>query len=75
MARESKGCGLEDLIPLISGQKVKEAWETGNVDAAPMMMGQSVGLIKDILSCKEVIERMVKEAEKELEHAVRLFKA
>ncbi len=40
-----------------------------------MMMGQSVGLIKDILSCKEVIERMVKEAEKELEHAVRLFKA
>jgi nitronate monooxygenase len=75
LARESKGCGLEDLIPLISGQKVKEAWETGNVDAAPMMMGQSVGLIKDILSCKEVIERMVKEAEKELEHAVRLFKA
>ncbi|HOF77903.1 MAG TPA: nitronate monooxygenase [Smithellaceae bacterium] len=75
LAREAKGSGLEDLIPLISGQKVKEAWETGNVDAAPMMMGQSVGLIKDIPSCKEVIERMVKEAEKELEHAARLFKA
>src|SRR4030065_207468 len=69
LAREAKGCGLEELIPLISGQKVKEAWETGNVDAAPMMMGQSVGLIKDIPTCKEVMERMVKGAEKELERA------
>lgn len=75
LALEAKGCGLEDLIPLISGQKVKEAWETGNVDVAPMMTGQSIGLIKDIPSCKEVIERMVKEAEKELGRAARLFKA
>lgn len=74
LALEAKGCGLEDLIPLISGQRVKEAWETGNVDNAPMMMGQSVGLIKDIPTCKEVMERMVKEAQNELERAARLFK-
>lgn len=74
LALEAKGCGLEDMIPLISGQRVKEAWETGNVDNAPMMMGQSVGLIKDIPTCKEVMERMVKEAQNELERAARLFK-
>jgi NAD(P)H-dependent flavin oxidoreductase YrpB (nitropropane dioxygenase family) len=73
LAREAKGCGLEELIPLISGQKVKEAWETGNVDNAPMMMGQSVGLVNDIPTCKELIERMVKEAKTDIEKAARLL--
>lgn len=75
LALEAKGCGLEDLIPLISGQRVKEAWETGNVDNAPMMMGQSVGLIKDIPTCKEVIERMAKEAAAEIGRVAGLLKA
>ncbi len=75
LALEAKGCGLEDLIPLISGQRVKEAWETGNVDNAPMMMGQSVGLIKDIPTCKEVIERMAKEAAAEIGRVTGLLKA
>ncbi|HBI47987.1 MAG TPA: hypothetical protein DDX93_04635 [Smithella sp.] len=39
---EEKGGGLEKLIPLIAGGKIKAAWESGNVDTAPMMMGQSV---------------------------------
>jgi NAD(P)H-dependent flavin oxidoreductase YrpB (nitropropane dioxygenase family) len=73
LSREAKGCGLEELIPLISGQKVKEAWETGNVDDAPMMMGQSVGLVNDIPTCKELIERMVKEAKADIEKAARLL--
>ena len=75
LALEAKGCGLEDLIPLISGQRVKEAWDTGNVDNAPMMMGQSVGLIKDIPTCKEVIERMAKEAAAEIGRVTGLLKA
>jgi NADH:quinone reductase (non-electrogenic) len=73
LAREAKGCGLEELIPLISGQKVKEAWETGNVEDAPMMMGQSVGLVKDIPTCKELIERMVKEAKADIERVRNLI--
>ena len=62
LALEAKSCGLEDLIPLISGQRVKEAWENGNVDVAPMMMGQSVGLVNDIPTCSELIRRMAAEA-------------
>jgi nitronate monooxygenase len=73
LSREAKGCGLEELIPLISGQKVKEAWETGNVDNAPMMMGQSVGLVNDIPTCRELIERMVKEAKADIERVTRLL--
>ncbi len=73
LSAESRGCGFEELIPLISGKRVKEAWETGNVDIAPMMMGQSVGLVKDIPSCKELIERMVAEAREDIEWVRGMF--
>ncbi len=62
LAREARGCGVEELIPLLGGERVKEAWEKGDVEIAPMMMGQSVGLVKDIPTCMELIERMVAEA-------------
>ncbi len=63
---EAENGGLAKLIPLMSGQRVKEAWETGNADIAPMMMGQSVGLVNDVPSCKELITRMVAEAKAEI---------
>ena len=65
--------GLGDLVPLLSGNRVKEAWETGNADIAPMMMGQSVGLVKDIPTCKELMARMAKEAKEEIDRIARLF--
>jgi NADH:quinone reductase (non-electrogenic) len=71
---ESKGCGLEQLIPLIAGKRVKEAWASGNVDIAPMMMGQSVGLVRDVPTCKELIERMAAEAEADIERVKKIFK-
>jgi NADH:quinone reductase (non-electrogenic) len=74
LALEAKGCGLEDLIPLISGKKVRDAWEMGNVEDAPMMMGQSVGLVKDIPTCKELVERMVKEAREDIKRVANLIK-
>ena len=32
LAIEARHGGFEELIPLLSGQKVKEAWETGDVE-------------------------------------------
>lgn len=60
---ERKGGGLDEIIPYVSGQRVKDAWETGDVDAAPMMVGQSIGLIDSIPTCKELLEGMAAEAE------------
>jgi NAD(P)H-dependent flavin oxidoreductase YrpB (nitropropane dioxygenase family) len=74
LSLEAKGCGLEELIPLISGERVKEAWTLGNVDIAPMMMGQSVGLVKDIPTCKELVGRMVAEAEADIERLATIVK-
>jgi len=62
LAIEARHGSFEELIPLLSGQKVKEAWETGDVNYAPLMVGQSIGLINDIPTCKELLERMAAEA-------------
>ncbi|MBP7734462.1 MAG: nitronate monooxygenase [Spirochaetes bacterium] len=73
LSLEAQHAGLDKLIPLMSGKRVKEAWETGNVDIAPMMMGQSVGLVKDIPTCKELIQRMAAEAKEEIERVRKIF--
>lgn len=72
LAIEARGGGLEELIPLMSGLRVKEAWEKGDVDYAPLMVGQSVGLITDIPTCRELLERMASEARVYLRRAYAL---
>ena len=69
LAIEERHGGFEELIPLLSGQKVKEAWETGDVNYAPLMVGQSIGLINDIPTCKELLERMAAQASESLAKA------
>jgi nitronate monooxygenase len=59
---EADGGGLEGILPLITGDRIANAWETGDVDLAPMMVGQSVGLIHDIPKVQELLERTVQEA-------------
>jgi len=45
------------------------------VDYAPLMVGQSIGLIRDIPTCRELLERMAAEAEEHLERARRMIHA
>lgn len=71
-AIEERGGGFEELIPLLSGQRIKDAWETGDVDYAPLMVGQSIGLIHDIPTCRELLDRMAKEAVDHLARARKL---
>jgi NAD(P)H-dependent flavin oxidoreductase YrpB (nitropropane dioxygenase family) len=71
-AIEERGGGFEELIPLLSGQRIKDAWETGDVDYAPLMVGQSIGLIHDIPTCRELLDRMAIEAVAHLKKAGRL---
>jgi len=72
LAIEARNGGFEELIPLLAGQKVKQAWETGDVDYAPLMVGQSIGLISDIPTCAELLERMASEAKEQLARAGKL---
>ncbi|WP_439639124.1 NAD(P)H-dependent flavin oxidoreductase [Nevskia sp.] len=55
------GCTFADIQHLVSGAKGRVALETGDVNAGLIWAGQSVGLIDDIPTCAELIERMVGE--------------
>ncbi len=70
---EAGGGGLEEIIPLILGERQGSAWETGDVDSSPLPVGQSIGLIQDIVSCEELLARMMREAEEILTRAQRRF--
>ena len=61
---EKRHGGLEEILPLMSGKRSEKAWESGDVDDAPLAVGQSIGLIKDIVNCRELLETMVQEAER-----------
>ncbi|PWA09201.1 nitronate monooxygenase [Pueribacillus theae] len=61
---EKEGATLEELLPLITGQRAKHVYFEGDLDGGIWSCGQSVGLIKEVLSVKELIEQMVSEAKK-----------
>ncbi len=60
---EARHGSIEEIIPLIGGERSQKAWENGDVDGAPFAVGQSIGLIKEIVSCQELLDGMVQEAE------------
>ena len=63
---EARGGGIDELIPLIGGQRGQDAWVSGDVEAAPMYVGQSIGLIHDIPTCKELLDKMMSDAEERI---------
>jgi nitronate monooxygenase len=67
LAIEARGGGLEELIPLMGGERIKNSWDNGDVEYAPLMVGQSIGFIKDIPTVQELLDRMAKEAVEQLE--------
>ena len=58
---EKKGATLEEMLPLISRQGPAVV-DTGNMEDGLVSMGQAVGLVHDVPTCKELIDRMVEEA-------------
>ena len=60
---EKKGAKLEELLPLLSGQRGRRAYDTGDFSQATISVGQTVGLIHDIPSAKEIIDRIISEAQ------------
>jgi NADH:quinone reductase (non-electrogenic) len=50
------------------GSRQTAIWEQGDINAGLIPVGQSIGLIHDVVSCKEVVERMGREAEEILKN-------
>ena len=60
-ARE--GAVFEDIQPLVSGAKGRIALESGDLEAGLIWAGQIQGLIHDIPSCADLIDRIVAQAQ------------
>jgi len=60
---EKQGATLEELAPLLSGEKGLEVLKTGELDRGLVSCGQVVGLIQYIPTVKQLVEDIVHEAE------------
>jgi NAD(P)H-dependent flavin oxidoreductase YrpB (nitropropane dioxygenase family) len=54
---------IEDLMPYVSGLVGKKMLEDGQMEKGIMVAGQSMGLVRDIPTCKELLDRIMDEAE------------
>ena len=62
--------GVQDLArQAVSISGLKIAIDDGDLETGVLPMSQAIGLMKDIPTCKEVIERIVAEAQQWLEAA------
>lgn len=53
---------FEDIATLVAGERGRKVFEVGDLDAGVWTAGLVVGLIHDIPSCKELVQRVVAEA-------------
>lgn len=65
---EEKGATLDELMPIIAGKVGLEAYISGDLDKGVIACGEVVGLIDDIPSAKELVERIEREAEEIIEN-------
>jgi len=59
---EEKGATLEELLPLISGNRGKRSYISGDVNDAVIFCGEVAGLIHEIPSVGEIIDGIISEA-------------
>ena len=70
--RRPGGCTFADIHPLVAGARGKVALESGNPDAGLVWASQAIGLIDDIPTCADLLQRMVRECRAALAAAAAL---
>ncbi|HYM34190.1 MAG TPA: nitronate monooxygenase family protein [Steroidobacteraceae bacterium] len=65
-----EGATFEDIKHLVTGTRGRAALEAGDPNGGVISAGQIVGLIHDIPTCKELIDRIVNECRQHLRDAV-----
>ena len=61
---ERAGAKFEEVRDLVTGQRGKRGYETGDTDIGVWSAGMVQGLIHDVPSVKELVDRIVAEAER-----------
>ena len=69
LERREGGVEFAEVRPLVAGERGKRAFAEGEIDAGIVSAGMVIGLLDDIPSCAELIERMVRECRERLDVA------
>ncbi|MNR21714.1 Nitronate monooxygenase [compost metagenome] len=68
--RRLGGCTFEDVRPLVAGARGRAALESGSVNDGLVWASQAIGLMNDIPTCGELLERMAEECREQLCQAI-----
>lgn len=69
------GAVFADIQPLVAGARGRAALTGGNVDEGLVWASQVIGLIDDIPTCAELIERMISECRAAMLEGIKAFDA
>ena len=59
---EREGKTIQEIGPLVAGVRGKVVYETGDLDHGVWSAGMVQGLIHDVPTCKQMIDRLISEA-------------
>ena len=71
--RRPGGCEFADIQPLVSGERGKKALAAGDPHGGIVTAGMVLGLIDDIPTCDELLDRMVRQARERLDVSATYF--
>lgn len=64
---EKQGCNIFDILPYIGGEALQKVIFEGDVNAGVVACGPVAGLINDVPSVKQIIDRIVKQGQEIVE--------
>ena len=70
---ESQKAPLQEIIKVASGENARKMFSEGDLDVGIISCGQGVGLIKDIPTVKELLDRIMKEAEETIDRLKKIL--
>jgi nitronate monooxygenase len=70
LERRPGGCRFEDVRHLVAGIRGRDSWQRGEVNGGVLTAGMVIGLIDDIPTCAELIERMTRDCRAHLTRAL-----
>jgi NAD(P)H-dependent flavin oxidoreductase YrpB (nitropropane dioxygenase family) len=62
LAMEEKGATLEELLPMLDGERRRQSYASGDTSNSIIYCGQAAGLIDDIPTVKEIIDSIMRQA-------------
>ncbi len=74
-AEKGEDLAINDIYPLVAGEQNKKVLQEGDLDAGAWSCGMVAGLIHDIPTCKELVDRIMAEAEEIIQQRLEGFLA